>query len=60
MKPADMDATTRNASVTSAQVRTNEAYKNRWRTLMHNPKLLLIAFFASYDHQNPNHVASAY
>ncbi|CAO2650731.1 Nn.00g020230.m01.CDS01 [Neocucurbitaria sp. VM-36] len=38
----------RNASVTSAQVRTQAAYKNRWRTLMSNPKLLVIAFFASF------------
>ncbi|KAF2018096.1 quinate permease [Aaosphaeria arxii CBS 175.79] len=43
-----MDATTRNASVTSAQVRTELAYKNRWRTLLHNPKLIIIAFFASF------------
>ncbi|KAF2441808.1 quinate permease [Karstenula rhodostoma CBS 690.94] len=43
-----MDATNRNASVTSAQVRTQAAYKNRWRTLLHNPKLLVIAFFASF------------
>ncbi|KAF2690904.1 quinate permease [Lentithecium fluviatile CBS 122367] len=42
-----MDAP-RNASVTSAQVRTQVAYKNRWRSLMHNPKLLVIAFFASF------------
>ena len=42
-----MDATIRNASVTSAQVRTQAAYKNRWRNLLHNPKLLVIAFFAS-------------
>ncbi|KAH8731088.1 quinate permease [Phaeosphaeriaceae sp. PMI808] len=38
----------RNASVTSAQVRTEAAYQNRWRTLLHNPKLLVIAFFASF------------
>ncbi|KAF2108571.1 quinate permease [Lophiotrema nucula] len=43
-----MDATHRNASVTSADVRTQLAYKNRWRTLLHNPKLLVIAFFASF------------
>lgn len=42
-----MDAV-RNVSVTSAQIRTQAAYKNRWRTLMSNPKLLIIAFFASY------------
>ncbi|KAH7388601.1 hypothetical protein BKA66DRAFT_440288, partial [Pyrenochaeta sp. MPI-SDFR-AT-0127] len=42
-----MDAV-RNASVTSAQIRTEAAYKNRWRTLMGNPKLLIIAFFASF------------
>jgi hypothetical protein len=42
-----MDATNRNASVTSAVIRTELAYKNRWRTLMHNPKIMLIAFFAS-------------
>lgn len=42
-----MDATTRSASVTSALVRTELAYKNRWRNLLHNPKLLFIAFFAS-------------
>ncbi|KAF1960415.1 quinate permease [Byssothecium circinans] len=43
-----MSATIRNASVTSAQVRTQAAYKKRWRTLLHNPKLLAIAFFASF------------
>ncbi|KAF2642321.1 quinate permease [Massarina eburnea CBS 473.64] len=43
-----MEPTIRNASVTSAQVRTQAAYKNRWRTLIHNPKLLVIAFFASF------------
>ncbi|KAF2183687.1 quinate permease [Zopfia rhizophila CBS 207.26] len=43
-----MDATDRNASVTSADVRTQLAYKNRWRNLLHNPKLIVIAFFASF------------
>ncbi|CAI6338046.1 unnamed protein product [Periconia digitata] len=43
-----MDTTAPNASVTSAQIRTEEAYKNRWRSLMRNPKLLFIAFFASF------------
>ncbi|KAF1841138.1 quinate permease [Cucurbitaria berberidis CBS 394.84] len=36
-----------NASITSAQVRTQAAYKNRWRTIINNPKILIIAFFAS-------------
>ena len=40
-----MDA--RTASVTSADLRTRLAYKNRWKNLLHNPKLLVIAFFAS-------------
>ncbi|KAH7125209.1 general substrate transporter [Dendryphion nanum] len=43
-----MDATSRTASVTSAQIRTNLAYKNRWRTLWNNPKIIIIAFFASF------------
>jgi hypothetical protein len=45
--PIKMDASDRNASVTSAHVRTQLAYKNRWKTLLHNPKILIIAFFAS-------------
>ncbi|KAF1946115.1 quinate permease [Clathrospora elynae] len=40
--------TIRNTSVTSAQLRTNSAFQNRWRTLLNNPKLLIIAFFASF------------
>lgn len=42
-----MDAV-RSASVTSARVRTDAAFKNRWQTLFKNPKILIIAFFASY------------
>jgi hypothetical protein len=39
--------TIRSASVTSARVRTDAAFKNRWQTLFKNPKILIIAFFAS-------------
>jgi len=42
-----MDAV-RSASVTSARVRTDAAFQNRWQTLFKNPKILIIAFFASY------------
>ncbi|KZM18452.1 uncharacterized protein EKO05_0001336 [Ascochyta rabiei] len=42
-----MDAV-RSASVTSARVRTDAAFKNRWQTLFKNPKILIIAFFASF------------
>jgi hypothetical protein len=41
-----MDAV-RSASVSSAQIRTQAAYKKRWQTLFNNPKILVIAFFAS-------------
>ncbi|KAF1812251.1 quinate permease [Eremomyces bilateralis CBS 781.70] len=33
---------------TSAQLRAELAYKNRWRTLWNNPKIIFIAFFASF------------
>jgi MFS family permease len=36
-----------NASFTSADVRTRIAFQNRWANLLHNPKILVIAFFAS-------------
>lgn len=39
--------TARSASVSSARVRTDAAFKNRWQTLFNNPKILVIAFFAS-------------
>jgi hypothetical protein len=39
--------TVRSASVTSARVRTNAAFNRRWQTLFNNPKILVIAFFAS-------------
>jgi hypothetical protein len=33
--------------LTSAELRTQAAYKNRWTTLRHNPKIVVIALFAS-------------
>ncbi len=32
----------------AAEERTKLAYKNRWNTLRNNPKILVIALFASY------------
>jgi hypothetical protein len=31
----------------TVEARTKLAYKNRWRTLYNNPKLIVIALFAS-------------
>ena len=38
---------TRNGSVTTAEVRTQLAYANRWKSIRGNPKIIIIAFFAS-------------
>lgn len=39
----------RNGSIsTAAEARTKIAYKNRWKHVLHNPKIMLIALFASY------------
>jgi hypothetical protein len=35
------------AAETAAETRTKLAYKNRWKTLANNPKLMVIALFAS-------------
>ncbi|CAI6094637.1 unnamed protein product [Clonostachys chloroleuca] len=36
------------AAETAAETRTKLAYKNRWKTLANNPKLMVIALFASF------------
>ncbi|VUC23520.1 unnamed protein product [Clonostachys rosea] len=36
------------AAETAAQTRTKLAYANRWKTLANNPKLMVIALFASF------------
>ncbi len=45
-KEQAMDSTAEGYS--AADERTKIAYKNRWKTLMNNPKILVIALFASY------------
>jgi MFS family permease len=37
-----------NLEETAAGVRTKVAYSNRWMTVFHNPRLIIIALFASY------------
>ncbi|KIW04689.1 uncharacterized protein PV09_04423 [Verruconis gallopava] len=38
----------RSGSITSAEVRTQLAYANRWQSVIKNPKIFVIAFFASF------------
>lgn len=38
----------RSGSVTSANIRTQLAYNNRWKSALGNPKIFVIALFASY------------
>lgn len=35
------------AAETAAEARTKLAYQNRWKTLANNPKIVVIALFAS-------------
>lgn len=36
-----------------ADERTKLAYQNRWKTLWNNPKLIVIALFASFVNSHP-------
>ncbi|KIA75769.1 hypothetical protein HK57_00455 [Aspergillus ustus] len=36
------------ADIVAQEERKKSLYRNRWRTVLHNPKLLVIAFFASF------------